>query len=183
MTTVATDEATVLGTVRKGDFDNTDDKSNKDSLFRQNFDGLLKTLEKLDLQDFNDEYLELPYVPRCRLYMKSDGNERTILQARFGYKGQKFALFEIDTTDYVKKKKRLSTLIVALDDENFERAPLKFLQDIVKNSLRWPKINFGKKVNLSHPKDFYTGTSDSETMIENWSQRIENVLYQLIDPK
>ncbi|WP_395145745.1 hypothetical protein ACF3NV_04905 [Moraxella atlantae] len=67
MTTVATDEATVLGTVRKGDFDNTDDKSNKDSLFRQNFDGLLKTLEKLDLQDFNDEYLELPYVPRCRL--------------------------------------------------------------------------------------------------------------------
>ena len=180
MTTVATDEATISGTVRKGDFDNTDDKSHKDLLFRQNFKGLLDALEKLDLQAFNDDYLELPYVPRCRLYMKSDGNERTMLQARFVYKGQKFALFEIDTTDYVKKKKRLSTLIVALDYENFERVPFEFLQGIVKNSLRWPKINFGKKVNLNHPKDFYTGTFDSEAMIDTWSQRIENSLNQLI---
>jgi len=183
MTIVATDEATVSGTVRKGDFDNTDDKSNKDSLFRQNFDGLLKTLEKLDLQDFNDEYLELPYVTRCRLYMKSDGNERNILQAKFGFKGQKFALFEVDTTDYVRKKKRLSTLIVALNDENFDKVPFEFLQGIVKNSLRWPKVCFGKKVNLSHPKDFYAGTSDSEVMIDTWSQRIENALNQLIDNK
>lgn len=63
-------------------------------------------------------------------------------------------MFEIDTSDYVRKKKRLSILIVALDSENFERVPLEFLQGIVKKSLRCPKINFGKKVNLSHPKDF-----------------------------
>lgn len=72
---------------------------------------------------------------------------------------------------------------MALDDENFERVPFEFLQGIVKNSLRWPKINFGKKVNLNHPKDFYTGTFDSEAMIDTWSQRIENALNQLIDPE
>lgn len=111
--------------------------------------------------------------------MKSDGNERNILQAKFSFNGQKFALFEIDTSDYVRKKKRLSTLIVALDDENFERAPLDFLQGIVKKSLGWPTINFGRKVNLSHPKDFYSTISDDEAMIDNWSQRIEIALNQL----
>ncbi|OZN48872.1 hypothetical protein CF595_08175 [Gallibacterium anatis] len=72
---------------------------------------------------------------------------------------------------------------MALDDENFEKAPFEFLQGIVKNSLRWPKVSFGRKVNLSHPKDYYTGTNDSEAMIESWSQRIENSLNQLIDNK
>ncbi|WP_049235657.1 Tn7-like element transposition protein TnsE [Moraxella canis] len=179
ITTVATGEATILGTVRKGEFDNTDDKSNKDSLYRQNFETLLNSLKRLNLEDFSDDYLKLPYVPRCRLYMKSNGNERNILQAKFSFNGQKFALFEIDTSDYVRKKKRVSTLIVALDDENFERAPLDFLQGIVKKSLGWPTINFGRKVNLSHPKDFYNTTSDDEAMIDNWAQRIEIALNQL----
>ena len=181
MTTVATDEATILGTVRKGDFDNTDDRSNKDLLYRQNFEDLLKALRGVDIQDINDDYLELPYIPRYQLHMKSDGNERNVLQATFSFKGQKFALFEIDTTDYIKRKKRLSTLIIALNDGGFERASLEFLQGIIKNSLRWPKVNFGKKANLSHPQGFYTGKSDSKIMIENWSQRIEKVLNQLID--
>ena len=72
---------------------------------------------------------------------------------------------------------------MALNDENFDKVPFEFLQGIVKNSLRWPKVCFGKKVNLSHPKDFYAGTSDSEVMIDTWSQRIENALNQLIDNK
>lgn len=173
ITTVATGEETILGTVRKGEFDNTDDKSNKDSLYRQNFETLLNSLKRLNLEDFSYDYLKLPYVPRYRLYMKSNGNERNILQVKFSFNGQKFALFEIDTSDYVRKKKRLSTLIVALDDENFERVPLDFLQGIVKKSLGWPTINFGRKVNLSHPKDFYNTTSDDEAIIDNWSQHIE----------
>lgn len=72
---------------------------------------------------------------------------------------------------------------MALNDENFDSAPFRFLQGIVKNSLRWSEINFGRKVNLSHPKDFYTGTSDSEAMIDTWSKRIKNALNQLINNK
>lgn len=174
--TVATNEATTVGNVPKGEFQNAEDTTNRDTQYRQNFAALIEAIEKLNLDNLSFFYHELPRVPRCKLYRKLDGNFRILLQAKFLYNGQPFSAFEIDTTDL--EKKRLSTLIVR---DNYEVVDFNsLLKEVVRTSLTWSKMPFTQKVNLPHPKDFYTGTFDSEAMINTWSQRIENSLNQLI---
>ena len=46
------------------------------------------------------------------------------------------------------------------------------LKDVVRASITWSKIPFTQKVHLSHTKDFYSGVTDLETMIESWSEQI-----------
>ena len=116
-------------------------------------------------------------MPRCKLYRKTDGNFRTLLEAKFQYNNQSFSLLEVDTTDL--EKKRLSTLIVkdTYKVEDFN----ELLKDVVRTSITWSKIPFTQKVNINHPKDFYSGVADLEIMIESWSERILNSLNSLIN--
>lgn len=175
--TVATDEATITGTVPKGEFQNTEDITPRDIQYRQSFIALIASLEKLNLENLTFCYHELPRVPRCKLYRKTDGNFRTLLEAKFQYNNQSFSLLEVDTTDL--EKKRLSTLIVkdTYKVEDFN----ELLKDVVRTSITWSKIPFTQKVNINHPKDFYSGVADLEIMIESWSERILNSLNSLIN--
>mgnify|MGYP006921530264 FL=1 len=81
--TVATDEASTLGNMRKGEFQNTEDITVRDTQYRQNFIALIASLEKLNLENLTFHYHELPRVPRCKLYRKIDGNFRTLLEVKF----------------------------------------------------------------------------------------------------
>lgn len=175
MINLATDEATTTGTAPKGEFHNTDDTTNRDIRYRQNFLGLLSALENLELDNLVIQYHQLPSLPRCRLDKKFDGNKRTLLEARFSYKNQEFIIFEIDTTDLPTK--RLSTLIIK-DMHNMVNIN-DLLKIVVKNSLTWSKLNFSEKINLIHPKDFYNGTYDLQVMAEGWSQRILQAIIKL----
>lgn len=173
--TVATDEATTLGNVPKGEFQNTEDTTNRDTQYRQNFEALINSLEKIDLDGLALEWHELPKVPRCKLYKKLDGTPRILLEAKFQYKNHTFMIFEIDTTDL--KNKRLSTLIVK---DNHEITDFDYLlKEIVRTSLTWSKMPFTQKVNLHHPKDFYSGFADIQDMINGWAIRIQQALEQL----
>ena len=174
--TVATDEATTTGNAPKGEFQNTADTTNRDTQYRQNFEALINSLEKIDLDGLALESHELPKVPRCKLYKKSDGNPRVLLVAKFQYKNQPFMAFEIDITDL--ENKRISTLIVRDNHENRDFDDL--LEEIVRTSLKWSKIPFTQKVNLHHPKDFYDGVSNTQDMIDGWANRIEQALEQLL---
>lgn len=169
-TIVATDEATIFGNAPKGDFQNAEDNTNRDTQYRQNFVALIDSLERLNLENLSFFCHELPRVPRCKLYRKVDGNPRILLEAKFNYNNQSFSIYEIDTTDL--EKKRLSTLIVRDSHEIVKFDDL--LEEIVRTSLTWSKMSFSGKINLPHPKDFYTGKLDSKTMIEGWSERILN---------
>ena len=93
----------------------------------------------------------------------------------FQYKNQSFMVFEVDTTDL--EKKRLSTLIVKGNYEISESDEL--LEEIVRTSLSWSKLPFSKKINLNHPKEFYIGSSNTQNMIEGWSNRILQSLENL----
>ena len=132
--------------------------------------------KKIDLDGLALECHELPKVPRCKLYKKSDGNPRVLLVAKFQYKNQPFMAFEIDITDL--ENKRISTLIVRDNHENRDFDDL--LEEIVRTSLKWSKIPFTQKVNLHHPKDFYDGVSNTQDMIDGWANRIEQALEQLL---
>lgn len=175
-TIVATDEAIISGKVPKGEFQTTDDITNRETQYRQMFSGLIAILENMHLGSFMIHYPELPKIPRCKLDRKLDGNKRVLLKAEFTYKNHNFMILELDTTDL--QNKRLSTLIINNSNEiiNFD----KVLISIVKTSLSWKKLNFFQKINLTHPKDFYIGSDDSEGMLQSWAERIENALNELI---
>lgn len=172
---VATNEATITGQVSKGEFENTEDTTERDVQYRQNFEGLIASIEKLNLIDIKYEYRELPKVKRCKLDKKVDGNKRVLLEVKFSYENQSFIVYEIDTTDL--EKKRLSTLIVI--DGHLVTSYDSLLEEIVRTSITWPKMPFTMKVNLNHPKDFYKGVADTETMIKGWSIRIQQALDKL----
>lgn len=173
--TVATNEPTIEGNAPKGEFQNNEDITNRDTQYRQNFIALIEAVEKLNLENFILNYYKLPKVSRCRLYLKPDRSHRVLLQAMFQYKNQSFMVFEVDTTDL--EKKRLSTLIVKGNYEISESDEL--LEEIVRTSLSWSKLPFSKKINLNHPKEFYIGSSNTQNMIEGWSNRILQSLENL----
>lgn len=178
-TVVATDEATVFGNVPKGDFQNIQDNSDQTVNNSKDFQAIIHLLErfkaKYSIDDLTLQYHELPKVKHCNRHKTKAGFPRIMIEARFQYEDQRFSVFEIYTSDILK---RLSTLIVKADSyDQLERKMSEFMMSIVKGSISWKDAAtlLCDHKTLHHPIGFYKEELD-ERMLEKWLRELESKL-------
>ncbi len=184
-TVVATDEATILGNVAQGDFQNIQDNSDHTVNNAKDFDALIRLLEyfkaKHSINNLALQYHELLKVKGFRRHKTKDGRLRNMMEARFQYTNQNFSIFEVYTADI---NTRLSTLIVKVDSyEQLERKMYRFMTSIVKSSISWKDAAalLGDHETLHHPIGFYEKEFD-ERMLQKWLSGLESklILFQSI---
>ena len=177
-TVVATDEATVVGTVAQGDYQNIKDNSDQTVNNAKDFQAILHLLERFTAKyptDFSKQFHKLPKVKGFRRHSTKDGRQRIMMEARFQYANQIFSVFEVYTADI---DKRLSTIIVKVDSyEQLERKMTEFMTSIVKGSISWTDAAplLGDYKTLRHPIGFYEKEFD-ESMLQKWLSGLEGRL-------
>jgi len=174
-TVVATDEATTLGNVPKGDFRNIKDNSDQTINNAKDFKSFTQLLERFATKhhtDFSQQFHDLPKVKHCRRHMTKGGRPRIMMEARLQYANQRFSIFEVYTADI---DTRLSTLIVKVNSyAQLEHKMPEFMTSIVKGSISWKDAAaiLNDSETLRHPIGFYEKEFD-ERMLQKWLKGLE----------
>ncbi|TCH63416.1 Tn7-like element transposition protein TnsE [Acinetobacter sp. ANC 4862] len=181
---VGTDEASIDGTIGRGEFEGLNDESNNLQLFMERFEAFKFMMEKFagkhDIT-MTPKIHKLPKLRRSKLHITSDGNIRTLLEFRFELLHKNFSVFEIDVTD---NRKKLSTLILRVNDtEQLDSIIEEMTKKIVQLSLRWPTLksfkNYGMAKTLHHPKNL-NELNESSHEFKLWVERFDKIIKELL---
>ncbi|WP_180102814.1 Tn7-like element transposition protein TnsE [Acinetobacter sp. YH12126] len=179
---VATDEPSILGTVRQGEFMGLAEDAEYAEYFSKGFDAFkqvmigLNDAEIIKLTSEEPYYHRLPKVGKSRLnYLIHRDQPRSLLEFRFNYKKRPFSIFEIDLDDQAKN---ISTLLMQwnLQTEYDEKIIKELTTLIIKHSLRWPKkeklSKWGMVKMINHPKKSNSSVEYTLDEIKIWRQNI-----------
>ncbi len=178
---VTTDESSVDGNARPGDFDQLNDITDDAHLYWNKFAAFN---QMVDLLIANKSYkhdqkkiLKLPAVNGCSKHLLEAGNPRCIAYHLISHRKSNYALVEVDTSD---NKSRLSTLLLKQPSPKFDwhTKVLAIAPALVKRSLVWPtKLlteTFGNGCErIPHPKtDADHRALFDEDAIKSWADRV-----------
>jgi hypothetical protein len=182
---VSTDESSIHGNARPGDFDLLNDVTDDAHLYWNKFaafDEMVKLLIKNNsYTHVRKKILKLPVVDGCSKHLLVDGNPRCLAYHLVSHNAQVYALVEVDTSD---NKSRLSTLLITEPSSNFDWSGTVSLiaTDLVRRSLVWPTAlltkRFGNRCKrISHPKLSHDNMYQfDEDLLKKWVDRIIFVL-------
>jgi hypothetical protein len=178
---VSTDESSIDGNARPGDFDPLNDVTDDAHLYWNKFaafDEMVKLLiNNNSYTHVRKKILKLPVVDGCSKHLLVDGNPRCLAYHLVSHNAQVYALVEVDTSD---NKSRLSTLLITEPSSNFDWSGTVSLiaTDLVRRSLVWPTALLTKKFGngcrrISHPKtDSEHRAKLDQDAIKSWADRV-----------
>lgn len=178
---VSTDESSIDGNARPGDFDPLNDVTDDAHLYWSKFDAFDKMVKQLvdnqKCKHIQKRIIKLPVLDGCSKHLLVDGNPRCLAYHLLSHNDQIYALVEVDTSD---NKSRLSTLLIKQPSSDFvwHVVVLAIAHDLVRRSLVWPtklltKIFGDGCERINHPKtDTEHRTKLDEEAIKSWADRV-----------
>lgn len=178
---VSTDEPGMGGSLRAGDFSGPEDLTDYTTQSRDRFTAFLSMLDHLrtlsGYESHDHKIVPLSAAGKSRKHELDNGTPRFICCAEVEFNGRRTYLLEIDTSD---GKGMISTkLIFAPDPNEWPKYYRLLRQEVVLNSLNWPKSFLNRAFGVAghravkHPRSTSQGAGHLPVeAIPGWAVRI-----------